>query len=101
VIWAGVLAGCLACYVLKLAGVSIPARWLERPRVQRVAALLPVALLAALIAVQTFSAGQKVVFDARLLGAAVAAFAVWRKWPFLVVVILAAASTALLRWVLR
>jgi len=101
VIWFGVLAGCLACYLLKLAGMSIPARWLERPRVQRIAALLPVALLAALIAVQTFASGRHVVIDARLLGAGVAAFAVWRRWPFLVVVILSAASTALLRWVLR
>ena len=100
-IWVGVLAGCLACYVLKLAGMSIPARLLESPRVQRIAALLPVALLAALIAVQTFASGQQVVIDARLFGASVAAFAVWRRWPFLVVVILAAVSTALLRWVLR
>ena len=100
-IWAGVLAGCLACYALKLAGMSIPARWLASARVQRIAALLPVALLAALIAVQTFASGQQVVIDARLFGAAVAAFAVWRRWPFLVVVILAAVSTALLRWVLR
>ena len=62
---------------------------------------MPVALLAALIGVQTFAAGQRVVFDARLVGLAVAGFAVWRRWPFLVVVGLAAASTALVRWVVR
>lgn len=95
------LAGCLGCYALKLAGMSLPARLLQRPRVQRLAALMPVALLAALIGVQTLSKGQHLTFDARIVGFAVAAFAVWRRWPFLVVVFLAAASTALLRWALR
>lgn len=100
-IWAGILLGCLGCYLLKLAGLSVPAGLLQKPRLQRISALIPVALLAALIGVQTFAAGQRVVFDARIVGLAVAGFAVWRKWPFLVVVILAAASTALLRWALR
>ena len=100
-LWAGILAGVLGCYLLKLAGLSLPARVLEAPRVRRIAALIPVALLTALIAVQTFADGQHLAFDARVLGLAVAGFAVWRKWPFLVVVILAAAATALLRWALR
>ena len=56
------------------------------------AALLPVALLAALIGVQTFGDGQSLVIDARLGGVLVAGFAVWRRWPFLVVVALAAAT---------
>lgn len=100
-IWLGVLLGCAGCYLLKLAGLSLPAAWLEKPRLQRIAAVMPVALLAALIGVQTFAAGQRVVFDARVVGLAVAGFAVWRRWPFLVVVFLAAASTAAVRWVLR
>ena len=41
-IWAAVLAGCLGCYLLKLAGWSVPARWLEQPTLQRAAVLLPV-----------------------------------------------------------
>ena len=97
-IWLGVLLGCLGCYLLKIAGLSLPAAWLEKPRLQRVAAVMPVALLAALIGVQTFADGQRVVLDARVVGLAVAGFAVWRRWPFLVVVGLAAASTALVRW---
>jgi hypothetical protein len=101
VIWAGVLAGCLGCYVLKIAGLSLPARLLKKPRIRRIAALMPVALLSGLIGVQTFASGQQISFDARIVGLAVAGFAVWRKWPFLVVVFLAAASTALLRWALR
>jgi uncharacterized membrane protein len=101
VIWAAILAGAAGCYLLKLAGLSLPARVLQIPRLQRIAALTPVALLTALIAVQTFTSGQRVDFDARVLGLAVAAVAVWRRWPFLVVVGLAAVATALLRWVLR
>lgn len=100
-IWLGVLLGCAGCYLLKLAGLSLPASWLEKPRLQRISTVMPVALLAALIGVQTFAAGQRVVLDARVVGLAVAGFAVWRKWPFLVVVGLAAASTAAVRWVAR
>jgi len=57
-------------------------------------------LLAALIAVQTFSDGRSLVIDARAAGLAVAAVAVWRRWPFLVVVALAAVTTALVRQVI-
>jgi uncharacterized membrane protein len=96
-LWIGILAGCLGCYLFKLAGLSVPRSLLERPRVQRVATLLPVVLLSALIAVQTFSTGSSLVLDARAAGLAVAGVAVWRRWPFLVVVALAACTTALLR----
>jgi branched-subunit amino acid transport protein len=95
--WAAVLVGSLGCYLLKLAGLSVPERLLHDPRVQRVAGLLPIALLSALIAVQTFTDGEELVVDARVAGLAVGALAVWRRAPFLVVVGLAAATTALLR----
>lgn len=70
---------------------------LQRPRVQRLAALLPIVLLAALIGVQTFGKGQAVSLDARLAGVLVAAIAVWRRAPFLVVIALAVVVTALVR----
>jgi hypothetical protein len=98
-LWVAVLAGTVGCYVCKLAGLSIPAAVLARPAVRRLAALLPVALLAALIGVQTFSTGQHLVIDARVAGLAVAGVAVWRRWPFLVVVGLAALTTAVVRLV--
>ena len=96
-IWVGVLVGCLGCYLLKLAGVSVPESVLQRPRVHRISALLPIVLLAALVAVQTFSNGSALVLDARAAGLAVAGVAVWRRAPFLVVVGLAALTTALVR----
>jgi uncharacterized membrane protein len=92
-----VLGGSVACYLLKLAGLSLPQRWLEGERVQRVAALLPVALLAALIATQTFSSGRSLTLDARAVGLGVAAVAVVLRAPFLVVVAAAAITTALMR----
>lgn len=99
-VWIGILVGAAGCYLLKLAGLSVPKSILERPRVQRIAALLPVVLLSALVAVQTFSIGNGLVLDARAAGLAVAGIAVWRRWPFLVVVALVAFTTALVRlWV--
>jgi uncharacterized membrane protein len=95
--WAAVIAGSVGCYVLKLAGVSLPQRVLADPRVRRIGALLPVALLSALVATQTFTTGQDLTVDARAAGLAVAAIAVVARAPFLVVVAAAAAATALVR----
>ena len=96
-IWAGVLVASTACYALKLAGVSLPERWLQDARIQRTIPLLPVALLAALIATLTFSTGHRLVLDVRAAALAVAAMAVLLRAPFLVVVASGAATAALLR----
>ncbi|WP_029135885.1 AzlD domain-containing protein [Nakamurella lactea] len=96
-IWAAILVGCAGCFAFKWAGLSVPASVLANRTAQRIAALLPIALLAALIATQTFGAGQHLVLDARVAGVAVAAVAAWRRWPFLVIVVLAAGTAAVLR----
>jgi branched-subunit amino acid transport protein len=95
--WVAVLAGSLGCYLLKLAGLSVPARILTNDTVRRVAATLPIALLAALIAIQTFTDGHRLTVDARAAGLAAAAVAVLLRAPFLVVVGVAAATAALIR----
>lgn len=59
--------------------------------------LLAPAVLGALVAVQSFGDGQALTLDARLIGVAAAGVALWRKAPLLVVVIVAAAATALAR----
>jgi len=100
VIWAVVLGAAAACYLLKLAGLSVPQAVLDNPRVRRVAALLPIALLAALIAIQTFSDGRHLVIDARAAGLGAAVVAVLLRAPFLVVVIAACATAALTRLLL-
>ena len=76
----------------------MPPSVLGRPRVRRIAALLPVALLAALVAVQTFGSGQALVVDARLPGVAAAAIALVLRAPFLVVVVVAGVVAAGLRY---
>ncbi|MGI9157028.1 MAG: AzlD domain-containing protein [Marmoricola sp.] len=100
-IWVAVLACGVGCYLLKLAGLSVPPKVLERPVVERVADLLPVALLAALVAVQVFatngSDGPRLGVDARLAGLLVAAVALVLRAPFIVVVFLAALTAALVR----
>jgi len=95
--WTAVIVGSFGCYALKLAGLSVPPRVLENPRIQRIAELLPIALLSALIGTQTFADGRSLSIDARFAGLLVAIVLVWRRAPFLVVVFGAAATAALLR----
>ncbi len=95
--WAAILAAGAGCYLLKLAGLSVPRHVLERPAVERVAELLPVALLSALIAVQVLADGRALALDARLVGLGVALVALLLRAPFIVVVAVAAGSAALVR----
>ena len=95
--WAAILVTAAGCYLLKLSGLSIPDRVLDRPFVQRLADLIPVALLGALVAVQALSTGQHLEVDARLAGFAAGVIALLLRAQFLVVVLVAAVTTALLR----
>ncbi|MBC9729538.1 AzlD domain-containing protein [Streptomyces sp. TRM68367] len=92
--WIAIGATALGCYAVKLAGLLVPAGALEKPLVRRLAALLPVALLAALTAQQTFADGQALVLDARAAGLAVAAVVLMLRAPFLLVVAAAVVVTA-------
>ncbi|MFI1023001.1 AzlD domain-containing protein [Streptomyces olivaceus] len=93
-VWIAIAATAVGCYVVKLAGLLVPAAALERPLVRRLAALLPVALLAALTAQQTFADGRALVLDARAAGVAAAAVALLLRAPFLLVVAAAVVVTA-------
>jgi branched-subunit amino acid transport protein len=101
VIWLAVIGCGVGCYLLKLAGMSVPERALSHPVVRRTADLLPVVLLAALIAVQVFVTkgpdGPELSIDARLAGLAAAFVALLLRMPFLVVVFTAALTAALIR----
>jgi len=93
-LWALVLLTIVGCYALKLVGYLLPARVLEHRRTRRLVELLPVAL----VVVQAVAVGEHLDLDvARLIGFGVAAVAIWRRAPFLVIVVVAAATTALLR----
>ena len=97
-LWTTVLLASGLAFALKLAGYVVPHQSLDHPVVSRVTAMVPVALLSALIAVQTFTgSGGGLTLDARAVGVAVAIAALMLRAPFLVVVILAAATAATLR----
>ncbi|MFE5210279.1 AzlD domain-containing protein [Streptomyces sp. NPDC056600] len=93
-VWIAIGLTAVGCYAVKLAGLLVPAAVLQRPLVRRLAALLPVALLAALTAQQTFGDGRELVLDARVLGVGAAGVALMLRAPFLVVVGVAVAVTA-------
>jgi branched chain amino acid efflux pump len=99
-IWIVIAALALATAGLKVAG---PLALGGRPlpvRALNVVELLASALLAALVVVETFGKGHSLTLDARVLGAAFAAVAVWRRAPLIVVVLGAAAVTAVARLLL-
>jgi branched-subunit amino acid transport protein len=95
--WTPLLALCAISYALKAIGPLLAGGRQLGPQVRRALDLVPVPLLAALILVQTIGSGHRLVIDARLPALVVAAVLVWRRAPFLVVVLAAAATAALLR----
>lgn len=95
VMWWGVIGTSVAAFALKYLGHSIPHRYLEHPKIQKINLLIPITLLSALVAVQTFTEKSKLVLDHRAIGLAVAVVALKFRAPFPVVVILAAISSAL------
>jgi branched-subunit amino acid transport protein len=95
--WIAVLATAAGCYGLKLAGLTVPQRLLASSRVRRFAELVPVALLAALSAVQSATSGQAIDLDpARLAGLGAALVALMLRAPFLLVIVVAAGTAAAL-----
>jgi branched-subunit amino acid transport protein len=88
---AGLAYAFKAIGLVGLDGVALP-DWFAK-----VTGLLPPALLAALVVVQTFATDTHLVLDARAAGLAAGCLAVAARAPFLVVVVAAAGTTALLR----
>ncbi len=96
-LWSAILLAALICLALKAAGYLVPPRVLEAPRTARISDLLTVALLVALVAVQTLGDGQAIIVDARVPALLVAGGLLWLRQSFLVVVVAAALVAALLR----
>jgi branched chain amino acid efflux pump len=98
-LWILVVSTSVGCYALKILGYLVPARVLQRPQIRQLVELVPVALLGALIVVEAIADGSRFHVDpARLAGFAVGAVAVWRRAPFLIVVVAAALTAGLVRW---
>lgn len=98
-VWLVVAGSGLATAAIKAAG---PVLLGGRPLPDRLAAVVTLigpAVLAALVAINTFGDGRAVTLDERAIGVGVAGIAVWRRAPVLVVVAVAAATTALVRMI--
>lgn len=96
-LWMIVIIASLACLSLKLAGYLVPSTVLEKPTPARISNLLTVALLSALVGVQTFAVGNHLELDARTPAVAVAVLLFAFRVPFVIVVIAAAVVAALIR----
>ncbi|MBU3646036.1 MAG: AzlD domain-containing protein [Candidatus Nanopelagicaceae bacterium] len=94
-LWIATLITSAICFLLKFVGYSLPESLLNRPIIQRINSLIPIALLSALVAVQTFGADQNIVVDHRLAGVGAAAIALRFKASFPVMMLLAAIVSAL------
>lgn len=97
-LWTAVVVACVASFLIKLAGYLVPERVMTGERTSRVTTLLPVALLAALVVVQTVvGPGGSLVLDARLVAVGVAVVLLVLRANFLVIVLAAGAVAAVLR----
>lgn len=95
--WPVLLALSATSYALKAVGPLIAGGRQLRPQLGRILDLVPVPLLAGLILTQTLANGHRLVIDARVPALAIAGVLVWRRAPFLAVVLAAASTAALLR----
>lgn len=96
-VWTIILLGSVIVLALKVAGYLVPPRLVEKPTPARIANLLTIALLAALTAVETLATGTHIVLDARVPAVMVAAGLFALRVPFILVVIAAALTAALVR----
>jgi len=95
-LWIGVIGSSIALFVLRYLGYLVPEKFLTNPRMLRINILIPIALLSALVGVQTLTEKGKWVIDQRLAGVAVALIALSLKAPYFVVVVSAAVTSAIL-----
>jgi branched-subunit amino acid transport protein len=97
VTWTLIILLTLGAYGFKVTGLVFLGGRSLPPMFERCLALIPAAVVTALVMKDTFTQGQELVLDARALGIAVAVIAAWRKAPLIVVIVLGAAVTALVR----
>ncbi|MFM7489616.1 MAG: AzlD domain-containing protein [Actinomycetota bacterium] len=95
--WTLVFVLAAGAYAFKVTGLVILGGRTLPPVVDRCLALIPAAVITALVMKDTFSTGRDLVLDARAIGIAVAVVAAWRRIPLIAVIVLGAAATALVR----
>lgn len=95
--WSLVLLLAAGAYACKVTGLVVIGSRRLPSVVSRCLALVPAALISALVVKDTFSTGTELVLDARAAGVAVAGIAAWRRAPLIVVILLAVVVTVLVR----
>ena len=95
--WWFIVTLAAGCYAFKVVGLIVVGDRTMPPLVARCLALIPAAMISALVALNTFSTGHDLVIDARAVGVGAATVAAWRKAPLIVVIVLGAAVTAVVR----
>ena len=86
-------------YFFKVLGLVVIGDRPLPPVLERCLALIPAALIPALIFKDTFSIGQHLQLDARAAGVGAAVIAAWRRVPLILVIVIGAAVTAVVRGV--
>lgn len=84
-------------YAFRFAGPVLAARWTLPDRLQQLTTAGTVVLLTALVATATFIDGSDIASPARILGVVAGGVLAWRRAPFVIVVLVAAGTAALLR----
>lgn len=95
--WTFVLVMAGTAYGFKVLGLVVIGDRVLPAVLARCLALIPAALIAAIVVHDTFSAGRELVLDARALGVGAAAIAAWRRVPLIGVILVGAAVAALAR----
>lgn len=94
--WLAVIGTSAIAFLLKVLGHNVPQRFLSHPRILKINSLIPIALLSALVAVQSFTKDSRIIADQRMAGVGVAVLTLILRAPFPVVVLSAAATSAAL-----
>lgn len=90
-----ILLACLVAFATKLAGYLLPESLLENRTMVAVTSAMTIGLLGALIATNALTRGHSLALDSRILAVVVALVALRLRAPFILVVVLGAASVAL------
>ncbi len=95
--WSLIILLAVGAYAFKVTGLIILGGRSLPPVFERCLGLIPAAIITALVIKDTFTVGQDLTLDARALGIAVAVFAAWKRAPLILVIVLGATVTALVR----
>jgi len=95
--WTLVLVLAAGAYAFKVLGLVVVGDRSLPPVLERCLALIPAALIAAIVVKDTFAIGQRLQIDARAAGVGVAIVLAWKRAPFILVILAGAAVTAIVR----